>query len=298
MKILIVDDSKATLEIVKRALEGFGYRRLSIEKTSCALDALQHIEQWQPEIVLTDWHMPDMTGLELVEQVSAQFPDIKLAMITTVDDEQHIKQAQAAGASFVLSKPFDDEDLHQKLLPLVQGAEESQFELDQIVEVQKELALPKLTQLEKLLKKVVHSDIELNNIRQQLFDESKLPVLLAIYADGETQKPRAVAILDIYAACVFAASNPSIDVAEMQKSIHSKVVSKAIFETCQQVLDKSSLAFLDSNSRKSLRLKNISFVPTAFDKLKVLFEKGADKRVDFSCQLHEMAQGKVTIVGF
>lgn len=298
MKILIVDDSKATLEIVRRALESFGYRRLSIEKTNCALEALDKIEKWQPEIVLTDWHMPDMTGLELVAQVASSFPDVKIAMITTVDDEAHIGQAQAAGASFVLSKPFDDEELHRKLLPLVQGAEESQFELDQVVEVQKELALPKLTQFEKLLKKVVDAEIELNNIRQQEFDESKLPFLMAIYADGETQKPRAVAILDIYAVCVFASANPGISAQELQKSIHSKVVSKAIFETCQQVLEKSALAFLDSNSRKSLRLKTASFVPTAFDKLKVLFDKPADKRVDFSCQLREMAQGKVTIVGF
>lgn len=298
MKILIVDDSKATLEIVRRALEGFGYRRLSIEKTDNALEALEKVEHWQPEIILTDWHMPDMCGLELVQKVSSSYPDIKIAMITTVDDDEHIQKAKAAGASFVLSKPFDDVDLHQKLLPLVQGAEDSQFELDQLVEVQKELALPKLSQFEKLLKKVVNEDVELHNIRQQEFDESKLPFLMAIYADGETQKPRAVAILDIYAVCVLASANPDISLEEMQKSIHSKVISKAIFETCQQALDKSALAFLDANTNKSLRLKKASFVPSAFDKLKVLFAKPADKRVDFSCQLQGMAQGRVTIVGF
>ncbi|MGF1752185.1 response regulator [Vibrio makurazakiensis] len=298
MKILIVDDSKATLEIVRRALENFGYRRLSIEKTDNAFEALEKIEHWQPEIVLTDWHMPDMSGLELVEAVSDKFPAIKIAMVTTVDDEEQIALAHSAGASFVLSKPFDDEDLHQKLLPLVQGAEDNQFELEQIVEVQQELALPKLSQFEKLLKKVVHEDIELHNIRQQEFDETKLPFLMAIYGDGETQKPRAVAILDIYAVCVFSSENPDISEEELQKTIHNKVISKAIFETCQQTLDKSALAFLDSNSRKSLRLKNTSFVPSAFDKLKVLFAKPADKRVDFSCQLKGMAQGKVTIVGF
>lgn len=63
MKILIVDDSKATLEIVRKALLGFGYRRLSIEKTNCAREALEKMAHWRPDIVLTDWHMPDMSGL-------------------------------------------------------------------------------------------------------------------------------------------------------------------------------------------------------------------------------------------
>ncbi|MET1279892.1 response regulator [Vibrio navarrensis] len=298
MKILIVDDSRATLEIVRKALQSFGYRRLSIEKTNSATQALETIEQLQPDIVLTDWHMPDMTGLALVETVSQRYPQIKIAMITTVDDEAQIAQAKAAGASFVLSKPFDDEALHRKLLPLVQGAEESEKALDALVEVQKELALPKLSQLEKLLKKVVHSEIELNNIRLQQFDDSKVPCLIAIYEDGETQKPRAVAVLDIYAVCVLASANPHISPEQLSQAVHKKMVSKAILDTCQRVLDKSSLAFLDSLTRKSLRLKSVSFAPQAFDKLKVLFNKEADKRVDFSCQLQQMAQGKITLVGF
>ncbi|ASJ37241.1 response regulator [Vibrio vulnificus] len=298
MKILIVDDSKATLEIVRKALLGFGYRRLSIEKTNCALAALEKVEHWRPDIVLTDWHMPDMSGLELVQTVATRFPEVKIAMITTVDDDEQIAQAKAAGASFVLSKPFDDDALHRKLLPLVQGAEESEKAFDELVEVQKELALPKLSQLEKLLQKVVHGEICLANIRQQQFDESKIPCMIAIYEDGETQKPRAVAVLDIYAVCVLASANMSITPEQLSHAIHKKMVSKTILDTCQMVLDKSSLAFLDSLTRKSLRLKSVSFVPEAFDKLKVLFSKPADKRLDFSCQLGEMAQGKITLVGF
>lgn len=298
VKILIVDDSKATLEIVRRALECFGYRRLSIKKANNAVEALALVSEWQPEIVLTDWYMPDMTGLTLTEELMKLGLGIKVGMITTVDDQIQIKQAKAAGASFVLSKPFDDEELHRHLLPLVQGAEESQQTLNGLTEVQKELALPKLSQLEKLLKREVSESIQLNNIGVQAFDESKIPCLMAVYEDGETQRPRAVAMLDIYAVCVFARSNSAISPQQLQQVIQTKMVSKDILDTCQKVLDKSSLAFLDSNSRKSLRLKSVSFIPSAFDKLKTLYDKEASKRVDFSCQLEEMAQGKVTLIGF
>jgi len=130
-------------------------------------------------------------------------------------------------------------------LPLVQGAEESERALENINDVQKELALPKLSQLEKLMKREVSDRLVLNNIRQQSFDESKIPCLLAVYEDGETQRPRAVAILDIYAICVFSRSNSAISKQDLQRAIHSKLVSKDILDTCQQVLEKSL-------SRKSL----------------------------------------------
>ncbi|WP_076590258.1 response regulator [Vibrio ostreicida] len=298
MKILIVDDSKATLEIVRRALENFGYRRLSIKKTDSAEQALEKVQEWQPEIVLTDWHMPGMTGLTLIQEIKKLGLGVKIGMITTVDDQIQVKQAKESGASFVLSKPFDDKELHRKLLPLVQGAEESQLALDEITDVQKELALPKLSQLEKLLKREISDRLVLNNIRQQTFDDSKIPCLLAVYEDGETQRSRAVALLDIYAICVFSSSNSAISTQQLQQAIHSKLVSKDILDACQKVLEKSALAFLDGNSRKSLRLKNVSFIPSPFDKLEALYAKEADKRVDFSCRLSDMAQGKVTLIGF
>ena len=298
MKILIVDDSKATLEIVRRALEKFGYRRLSIQKEDSAVGALTRVKEWQPEIVLTDWHMPDMTGLTLIQEIKKLDLGTKMGMITTVDDQVQINQAKSAGASFVLSKPFVDKDLHRKLLPLVQGAEESERTLENINDVQKELALPKLAQLEKLMKREIGARLTLSNIRKQSFDESKIPCLLAMYEDGDTQRTRAVAILDIYAICILSRSNSKISKDDLQQAIHSKLVSKDILDTCHKVLDKSALAFLDSASRKSLRLKSVSFIPSAFEKLEALYSKEQDKRVDFSCQFEDLAQGKITLIGF
>lgn len=298
MKILIVDDSRATLEIVRRGLETFSYCRLSIEKTCSAAQALEMAKEWSPEIVLTDWYMPDMTGLTLTQELMKLSSEIKVGMITTVDDQTLIQQAYDAGASFVLTKPFEDDDLHRQLLPLVKWVEESKQTLDSISGVQKELALPKLSQLEKLLQRELGDDLSLTNIAAQKFDDSKIPCLLAVYEDTATQRPRAVAMLDLFAICVFAQANNAITKAEIKQVVQSKTATKEVLDACHQVLDRSALAFLDSKTRKSLRLKDISFVPSVFDKLKTLYDKGADKRVDFTCQLTDKLQGKVTIVGF
>lgn len=294
MKILIVDDSKATLEIVRRGLESFGYCRLSVKKTCDAHEAIKLAKEWQPEIVLTDWYMPDMSGLTLTKELIKLNPEIKIGMITTVDDQQQIQQATAAGASFVLTKPFEDSQLHHLLLPLVQGAEESRKTLDSVNDVQKELALPKLSQLEKLLKRELGDALSLTNLAAQSFDKNKIPCVLAVYEDSASQKPRAVAMLDLQAICLFA----QVTSTEREQVITSKLVSKGILDACQTILDRSALAFLDSQTRKSLRLKNISFVAAEFDKLKTLYDKPADKRVDFSCQNGDEFVGKVTLVGF
>ena len=298
VKILLVDDSMATLEIVKRSLAGFGYRKLEIKKTSSAKAALEVIRDWQPEILLTDWHMPDMTGLALLQALRQRQVPIKTGMITTINDKALVQQALDAGASFVVSKPFDDDELHKKLLPLVQGAEESHLALDDIVELNEGLALPKVSQLEKLLKRAVNAALDIKNIKPQSFDNSKIPCLMAIFVDTETQRSRAVALLDIYAVCVFASNSPAVTSKHIDNAIHKKLVSKEILDANEATLSQASFAFLDKKTRKNLRLKSVSFIPEAFEKLQSMYKKDVGNRIDFACQVKPMAQGKVTVVGF
>lgn len=298
MRILIIDDSKATLEIVRRSLERFGYRRLEIEKAASAKEAIAIIGQRAPDIVLTDWHMPDMSGLTLIRELVKRDLGIKFAMITTVEEQQQIDQAIAAGASFVLTKPFRDDELHEKLLPLIQGAEESEVLLNEMVEVDSELALPKLSQFEKLLQRAVSPKVEVKNIRRQAFDDSKLPCLMAIYEDVDSQRVRAIAVLDIYAACVLAKSNKKLADSCFYAAIHSRLVTKDFLDSCEKVLANAALAFLDRKTRKSLRLKSVSFIPKSFAKFEAIYEKPDHQRLDFACQLPNMAPGKITLVGY
>ena len=259
MKILIVDDSQATLEIVKRGLEKFGYRKLLIKKANSAKSALQHIGSWGPDIVLTDWRMPDMSGLILLQAIKQRQLNITVAMITTVDEQSKIDQALAAGASFVLSKPFTDEQLHEKLLPLVQSAEENEIILDN-VEVNGELALPKLSQLERLIHKHIDDSLSIQSIKAQGFDETKVPCIMAIYEDRETQKVRAVGLLDVYATCVMASSIRVISSEEASQAIHQNLVSEDILKACEEALSATAYAFLNKRTRMSLRIKTVKFI--------------------------------------
>jgi CheY-like chemotaxis protein len=297
VKILIVDDSQATLEIVRRALESFGYRKLLIKKANSVKIALQEIGQWHPDIVLTDWHMPDMSGLTLLRAIKKRQLNITVAMITTVDDKDKIEEALQAGARFVLSKPFTDEQLHENILPLVQGAEESQTMLEE-VEVNGELALPKLGQLERLIHKHVDQKLAIQSIQPQEYNESKVPCVMAIYEDRNTQKVKAVGLLDIYATCIMASSHQQMDQQDIHKAIHQSILSVEILDACKSTLNATAYAFLDKRTRMSLRVKAVKFIGTPFNKLESLYQTPLDSRIDFSCQREGMALGKVLLVGF
>lgn len=298
MNILIVDDSKATLEIIQRALIKFDYRRLEIKKSNSPIQALELIKTWQPDIILTDWHMPEMSGLEFIQAVSKLNIQVKIGMITTVDDDLHIRQAKQAGAAFVLTKPFTDETLHRYLLRFIQESEDAQILPNQSTGVLSDgIALPKLPQLEKLLKKVISPDIRINKIQPQRFDTNTLPCLVAIYVDAANQKTRAIALLDIYAICIYASHNPKFASENLKKMMLKQEVDDEVLTACKKVLKASSLAFLDRHSRFSLKLKSTNIFHHHFDKLEMLYNVEINKRIDFSCQVGNLAQGKVTMVG-
>jgi CheY-like chemotaxis protein len=77
------------------------------------LEAIVILDKWKPDILLVDMEMPRMNGLELTAHVRAR-PDIAnipVIMITSRSTEKHRRQAEAAGVSTYLTKPFGEEDL-------------------------------------------------------------------------------------------------------------------------------------------------------------------------------------------
>ncbi|WP_404340453.1 response regulator [Pseudoalteromonas mariniglutinosa] len=296
MKILIVDDSQATLEIVRRGLEKFGYRKLLIQKANSAKSALTLIGSWHPDIVLTDWHMPDMSGLMLLQAIKQRQLNIIVAMVTTVDEQSQIEQALSIGASFVLSKPFTDEQLHSQLLPLVREVEESEVIPDATI-ISGELALPKLSQLERLVHKHISASLVIKAIQKQAFNESKVPCLMVVYEDPENQKVRAIGLLDIYATYVMASGYCAISATQAQAAIIQGTVPTDVLEACKKSLNATAFAFLDKRTKMSLKVKTVKLITGSFRKLELLFETAPDKRIDFSCQREGMAQGKVILVG-
>ena len=115
MKILIVDDSKAMRMIVKRSLRQVGYSDDGMQEADNGSQALSAIKADEPDIVLCDWNMPEMSGIELLKALRAEGIGVKFGFITSIATPEIRQEAEEARALFVICKPFAPEKLKEDL---------------------------------------------------------------------------------------------------------------------------------------------------------------------------------------
>jgi two-component system chemotaxis response regulator CheY len=116
LKILVVDDSSTMRRIIKNTLNRLGYTELfDAEDGAKAWDVLSA----NPEIdvLITDWNMPEMNGLELVQKVRAEerYIDMPIIMVTTEGGKTEVITALKAGVNNYIVKPFTPQVLKEKL---------------------------------------------------------------------------------------------------------------------------------------------------------------------------------------
>ena len=119
MNILVVDDSKAMRMIVIRTLKQAGFGDHSIKEASNGKEALEMIEAEVPDLVLSDWNMPEMNGIELLRNVREAGHRLRLGFITSESSPEITKVANEAGATFVITKPFTAEKFEATLQPML-----------------------------------------------------------------------------------------------------------------------------------------------------------------------------------
>jgi two-component system chemotaxis response regulator CheY len=115
MKVLIVDDSRAMRIIVARTLRLAGWDTLDIAEASSGADAVDKLVDPLPDLVLSDWNMPHMSGLELLEWLRERGFRGVFAFVTSEATERMRAQALSAGASAYLTKPFSPESFRAAL---------------------------------------------------------------------------------------------------------------------------------------------------------------------------------------
>ena len=111
---LIVDDSRVIRKVSRHIVESFGFDCTEAENGQ---DALGKCAEAMPDLILLDWNMPVMSGIEFIvalrKQPGGDKP--KVVFCTTENDVAHIREAIAAGADEYVMKPFDHDTLQIKL---------------------------------------------------------------------------------------------------------------------------------------------------------------------------------------
>ncbi len=115
IKILVVDDMATMRRIIKGLLEQLGFK--NIDEAEDGKVALQKLKTGKYDFVVTDWNMPNMTGLELVQEIRRD-PELKhlpVLMVTAEAKKENVLLAIKAGVNNYIVKPFTAEVLKEKI---------------------------------------------------------------------------------------------------------------------------------------------------------------------------------------
>ena len=111
---LIVDDSRVMRSVSRRVVEGLGFLVTEAENGQ---EALARCQAAMPDLILLDWNMPVMTGIEFITALRAAAGGArpKVVFCTTEHEPEFVGRGIAAGADGFVTKPFDDQTLSAKL---------------------------------------------------------------------------------------------------------------------------------------------------------------------------------------
>jgi two-component system chemotaxis response regulator CheY len=119
MDILLVDDSKTMRGIVQRAIRQAGFRGLTVGEAENGVQALEKLRADQPKLILSDWNMPEMSGIDFLVQVRASANRVPFGFITSEASAAIKELAMNSGANFLISKPFSPETMQEALFPIL-----------------------------------------------------------------------------------------------------------------------------------------------------------------------------------
>jgi len=119
MKALVVDDSRVMRQIVIRTLRQAGYDWVEVVQAENGKEGFAAVASEQPDLVLSDWNMPEATGIEMLHDLRASGQDVPFGFVTSEGSEEMREKAAAAGALFLIAKPFTPEAFAEALKPVL-----------------------------------------------------------------------------------------------------------------------------------------------------------------------------------
>lgn len=113
MKLMVVDDSRVMRGKIQRAVEAVGIK--NVLTAGNGKEAVELFQKEKPRIVTMDITMPEMDGIECIKHLTQIDPSVLILVISALSDKSTTLEALKNGAKGFLRKPFDDDDLNNKI---------------------------------------------------------------------------------------------------------------------------------------------------------------------------------------
>ena len=119
MKIVIADDSRVMRQIVIRTLRQAGFDGHEIVEAADGREARDAVLSQNPDLVVSDWNMPEMTGIQVLGALRAAGNAVPFGFVTSECTPEMQQQAESAGAAFFIVKPFTAERFDEVFSPIL-----------------------------------------------------------------------------------------------------------------------------------------------------------------------------------
>ncbi|GAA1740765.1 response regulator transcription factor [Microcella frigidaquae] len=118
-EVLIVEDEPDVLLLLENRVRAAGH---AVESATDGETAIDILRERRPAVIVLDWMMPRVSGIEVLEQLRADDPDhaVKVLMLTAKSQQSDIDRAYSAGADDYIVKPFSSRDLIERIAALVE----------------------------------------------------------------------------------------------------------------------------------------------------------------------------------
>lgn len=121
LKVLIVDDEHTMRRVTRSLLQTFGVK--DIRDASDGREGLESVCMWRPDVVIVDWKMPNLSGLEFVRRVRSPdefpYPDVPIIMLTAFGERSRVREAVDLGVNEFLLKPVSSKALEARLISIL-----------------------------------------------------------------------------------------------------------------------------------------------------------------------------------
>ena len=121
LTVLVVDDYSQARELTKMILSGLGVHQVFTAKDGREAHDFLVSSGARVDLIICDWRMPRMTGLELLQQVRAVYPDMPFIMVTGNADSDSVKAAGELDVSAYIRKPYSPQQFEKKVMAVLDG---------------------------------------------------------------------------------------------------------------------------------------------------------------------------------
>lgn len=116
-KVMVVDDSSVMRQIIKNNLKQLGFELANLLDAEDGEEAMKRISEGGVDLVISDWNMPKMTGIDFLKTVRSDgaLKELPFLMVTSEADKEKIMEAVQAGVNQYIVKPFNANQLEEKI---------------------------------------------------------------------------------------------------------------------------------------------------------------------------------------